>query len=88
MGDASHAMVPFFGQGMNAGFEDCTLLSQILDKYDDDFTVALAEFSETRWENAHTICDLAMYNYIEVWNFEQNLCSEFHIQNTKMCNFR
>lgn len=68
MGDAAHAMVPFFGQGMNAGFEDCSLLSQILDKYDDDFKAALAEFSETRWENAHTICDLAMYNYIEVWN--------------------
>lgn len=67
IGDAAHAMVPFFGQGMNAGFEDCTLLSQILDKYDDDFKAALAEFSETRWHDAHTICDLAMYNYIEVW---------------------
>ncbi|KAJ6641160.1 Kynurenine 3-monooxygenase [Pseudolycoriella hygida] len=66
MGDAAHAMVPFFGQGMNAGFEDCTLLSQILDKYGDDFKAALSEFSETRWENAHTICDLAMYNYIEM----------------------
>ncbi|KAG4067638.1 hypothetical protein HA402_005410 [Bradysia odoriphaga] len=66
MGDAAHAMVPFFGQGMNAGFEDCTLLSQILDKNGDDFKATLAEFSETRWENAHTICDLAMYNYVEV----------------------
>lgn len=68
MGDAAHAMVPFFGQGMNAGFEDCTLLTQILDKHDDNFKAALLEFSETRWENAHAICDLAMYNYIEVLN--------------------
>ena len=66
MGDAAHAMVPFFGQGMNAGFEDCSLLSSILDQYGDDFGTVLSTFSESRWENAHTICDLAMYNYIEV----------------------
>lgn len=66
MGDAAHAMVPFFGQGMNAGFEDCTILSDLLTKHNNDFHCALKEFSETRWENAHAICDLAMYNYIEV----------------------
>lgn len=51
---------------MNAGFEDCTLLSSILDEYGDDFATALHEYSERRWENAYTICDLAMYNYTEV----------------------
>lgn len=66
MGDAAHAMVPFFGQGMNAGFEDCTLLSSIFDECGNDFATALHEYSERRWENAYTICDLAMYNYTEV----------------------
>lgn len=66
MGDAAHAMVPFFGQGMNAGFEDCSILSALLTKHNNDFHRALQEFSDTRWENAHAICDLAMYNYIEM----------------------
>lgn len=66
MGDAAHAMVPFYGQGMNAGFEDCTILSEILNRNRNNFHLALKEFSETRWENAHAICDLAMYNYTEV----------------------
>lgn len=67
MGDAAHAMVPFFGQGMNAGFEDVSLLSSILKEHEYDFGQALKQFTEMRWENAHAICDMAMYNYIEVW---------------------
>lgn len=63
---------------MNAGFEDCTLLSQILDKHDDDFKAALMEFSDTRWENAHTICDLAMYNYIEVQTIVNKIKTLLH----------
>lgn len=66
LGDAAHAVVPFYGQGMNAGFEDCTILSELLNKHHDDFNAALNEFSETRWANAHAIADLAMYNYTEV----------------------
>lgn len=59
-------MVPFYGQGMNAGFEDCTVLSELMNKHGNDIERILNEFSEIRWENAHAICDLAMYNYIEV----------------------
>lgn len=66
MGDAAHAMVPFYGQGMNAGFEDCSILSQILDQHHNHFQLALREFSDSRWQDAQAICDLAMYNYIEV----------------------
>ncbi|XP_055320531.1 kynurenine 3-monooxygenase isoform X2 [Sitodiplosis mosellana] len=66
MGDAAHAMVPFYGQGMNAGFEDCTILSQILDQHHNHFHLALKEFSDTRWQDAQAICDLAMYNYLEM----------------------
>lgn len=78
MGDAAHAMVPFFGQGMNAGFEDCTILSSLLTKHNNDFHRALKEFSDTRWENAHAICDLAMYNYIEVGPTEAGLFTKPH----------
>lgn len=66
LGDAAHAMVPFFGQGMNAGFEDCLLLSQIFDQHGDDFSAILRDFSDQRWDNAHAVCDLALKNYEEV----------------------
>ncbi|KOB51820.1 Kynurenine 3-monooxygenase, partial [Operophtera brumata] len=48
IGDAAHAVVPFYGQGMNAGFEDCTLLDQLFQKYDSDLQKILPEFSDTR----------------------------------------
>lgn len=66
MGDAAHAMVPFYGQGMNCGFEDCLVLNEMLDKYNDDFDLALPAYTEFRNPDAKAICDLAMYNYIEM----------------------
>lgn len=65
IGDAAHAMVPFYGQGMNAGFQDCLVLDQTLSKYD-DMTVALENYSITRNPAAVAICDLAMENYVEM----------------------
>ncbi|KAJ8971566.1 hypothetical protein NQ317_004120, partial [Molorchus minor] len=65
IGDAAHAMVPFYGQGMNAGFEDCIILNELLDKTE-DIEEAIKEYSKVRIEDAHAICDLAMYNYIEM----------------------
>lgn len=59
-------MVPFYGQGMNAGFEDCSVLSQILDECGHNWELALPEYSRRRWEDAHSICDLALYNYTEM----------------------
>lgn len=53
IGDASHAIVPFYGQGMNAGFEDCTLLTDLFNKNGNDLEKILSEFSEVRWEDAH-----------------------------------
>lgn len=66
IGDAAHAVVPFYGQGMNAGFEDCSILDQLFQKHHDNLADILEEFSRTRWENTFAISDLAMYNYIEV----------------------
>ncbi|XP_068911271.1 kynurenine 3-monooxygenase [Tenebrio molitor] len=66
VGDAAHAMVPFYGQGMNAGFEDCLILNSILDQNKDDVGSTVHEFTARRVEDAHAICDLAMYNYVEM----------------------
>jgi len=76
MGDACHAMVPFYGQGMNAGMEDCFIFNELMEKYgDENQAEVLAAFTEFRSVDAHAICDLAMYNYIEMrdlvnhWSF-------------------
>ena len=65
LGDAAHAIVPFFGQGMNAGFEDCTVLMEILDR-DPDWSRAFAELSEMRKPDADAIADLAVENFVEM----------------------
>ncbi|XP_059002686.1 LOW QUALITY PROTEIN: kynurenine 3-monooxygenase [Mustela lutreola] len=66
MGDAAHAIVPFFGQGMNAGFEDCLVFDELMDKFNNDFSVCLPEYSRLRIPDDHAISDLSMYNYIEM----------------------
>lgn len=66
MGDAAHAIVPFFGQGMNAGFEDCLVFDELMDKFSNDLSICLPEFSRFRIPDDHAISDLSMYNYIEM----------------------
>lgn len=66
IGDASHGIVPFFGQGMNAGFEDCRVLNELLDKHDDHWKATLAEFQEVRKPDADAIAQLALDNFIEM----------------------
>jgi kynurenine 3-monooxygenase len=66
MGDAAHAIVPFYGQGMNAAFEDCTLFDQLLDEYGPDWASVLPAFSHIRKPDADAIAELAMYNYTEM----------------------
>lgn len=66
MGDAAHAIVPFYGQGMNAAFEDCTIFDQLLDQYGPDWANVLPAFSELRKPDADAIAELAMYNYVEM----------------------
>ena len=65
LGDAAHAMVPFYGQGMNCGFEDCLVLHEILDKAL-NFKTGLEAYSKFRNPDAEAIVDLSLYNYMEL----------------------
>ncbi|OAP62361.1 hypothetical protein AYL99_04564 [Fonsecaea erecta] len=65
VGDAANAMVPFYGQGMNAGLESVRVLFSKLDE-SPDRAEALAKYSAERTEDAHVIADLALANYIEM----------------------
>ncbi len=67
LGDASHAIVPFYGQGMNAGFEDCTVLNQLLEQHGDEaWPVVFDAFQTQRKPNADAMADLAVYNFVEM----------------------
>ncbi|MEO8447756.1 MAG: NAD(P)/FAD-dependent oxidoreductase [bacterium] len=66
LGDAAHAIVPFFGQGMNAAFEDCTYLNECIEKHGEDWEKIFREYQELRKENADAIADLAQENFIEM----------------------
>lgn len=66
MGDAAHAIVPFFGQGMNSGFEDCTQFLKILDQSQGNFEKTLKVFNQTQPQNANAIADMALENWVEM----------------------
>jgi kynurenine 3-monooxygenase len=66
IGDAAHAIVPFYGQGMNAGFEDCTVLMQLLDAHHDDWGKVLPEYEVKRRPNGDAVAALAIMNFAEM----------------------
>ena len=66
LGDAAHAIVPFFGQGINCGFEDCTVLLQLLDQHGADWNRVFSEFEHARKENTDAIADMAVENFVEM----------------------
>lgn len=66
LGDAANAIVPFYGQGMNAGLESVRILFEKLDAHPDDRTAALNAYTHDRVEDTHMIADLALGNYIEM----------------------
>lgn len=66
IGDAAHGIVPFFGQGMNAGFEDCRILHGLLEHLDDRWDIALPEFQQLRKPDTDAIAQLALDNFVEM----------------------
>jgi kynurenine 3-monooxygenase len=66
LGDAAHAIVPFYGQGMNCGFEDCDVLDDLIDSYQEDWTTILQQFQTLRKPDGDAIADLALRNFIEM----------------------
>ncbi|MCA8832411.1 FAD-dependent oxidoreductase [Hymenobacter pini] len=66
LGDAAHAIVPFYGQGMNAGFEDCTVLNELLHRHGPNWARVFQEFEDQRKSNTDAMADLAVYNFREM----------------------
>jgi kynurenine 3-monooxygenase len=66
LGDSAHAIVPFFGQGINCGFEDCTVLVELLDRHGPDWGLVFRKFEDARRVNTDAIADLAIENFIEM----------------------
>jgi kynurenine 3-monooxygenase len=66
IGDAAHAIVPFYGQGMNAGFEDCRVLNELLTAHHENWPVALDHFQRLRKPDADAVAQLAFDNFIEM----------------------
>lgn len=66
LGDACHAIVPFFGQGMNAAFEDCTYLNEFIGKYGTEWQRVFKAFQESRKVDTDAVAELAKENFIEM----------------------
>lgn len=66
IGDAAHAIVPFFGQGMNCGFEDCAVLNSLVEKHNHDWDNILNEYQLLRKPEGDAIADLALNNFVEM----------------------
>ena len=66
IGDAAHAIVPFFGQGMNCGFEDCSVLNSLIERHGGDWMTILSEYQQIRKPDGDAIAELALNNFIEM----------------------
>lgn len=68
IGDSAHTIVPFYGQGMNAGFEDCTAIANLIDRHGDNWDKILEEYERIRKPNTEAIAKLALLNFYEIRN--------------------
>jgi kynurenine 3-monooxygenase len=78
MGDAAHATVPFYGQGMNCGFEDCTVMWELYQQHGDDWATTFAEYERLRKPNGDAVQDLSLQNYLVMR--DKVAQSEFQLQ--------
>ncbi len=63
MGDAAHATVPFYGQGMNGSLEDCFVMGELMKKHNEDWSAVFKEYQEIRKPNGDALQDLSLHNY-------------------------
>ena len=66
LGDACHSVLPFYGQGMNAAFEDCVGLDDLIGRLGHAWREVFAEFEAARAPNARAIAEMAIENYLEM----------------------
>ena len=66
IGDAAHAIVPFYGQGMNCGFEDCAELNRLIDVHDHNWDAIFPAYENARKPNGDAIAELSKRNFIEM----------------------
>ncbi|WP_067030524.1 FAD-dependent oxidoreductase [Allomuricauda sp. CP2A] len=66
VGDSAHAIVPFYGQGMNAGFEDIYVLNELMETHGDDWETIFRQYQEKRKPNADAIAELSYRNFVEM----------------------
>ncbi|WP_298624066.1 NAD(P)/FAD-dependent oxidoreductase [uncultured Legionella sp.] len=66
IGDAAHGVIPFFGQGMNSAFEDCRILDELLEQYNDDWLHVMPAFYKQRKVNTDAVARMSMDNYYEI----------------------
>jgi kynurenine 3-monooxygenase len=66
IGDAAHTIYPSYGQGANAGFEDCAVLDECMDRYGEDWTALLKDFERQRKPNTDAIADLCVEHFVEL----------------------
>lgn len=78
IGDACHAIVPFYGQGMNAGFEDISVLYEMIEKFGDDWKTIFSEYEKSRKPNADAIAELSYRNFMEMST--KTADDKFHLQ--------
>ena len=69
MGDAAHATVPFYGQGMNAGFEDCSVMYDLMIKHKENWSLVFKEYQELRKPDGDAVQDLSVHNYYVMRDF-------------------
>ena len=66
IGDAAHVLYPYYGQGANAGFEDCAVLMECLEKFGDDWKTVFSEYERLRKPNMDAISELVVEHYVEI----------------------
>ncbi|MDP3269358.1 MAG: NAD(P)/FAD-dependent oxidoreductase [Legionella sp.] len=72
IGDAAHGVIPFFGQGMNSAFEDCRILDELLNDYEDNWSHVMPAFYKQRKINTDAVAQMSMDNYYEIHSHIRN----------------